>query len=171
MGTMLNRTYDGQDCYVARCLEVVGERWSLLIVRNAMFLGHSRFKQFQRQLGLATNVLATRLAWLVDAGILERMGEPGDGEHPRYQLTDKGWDLQPVIIALGGWGERWSAPAGSIELFVHATCHAQVVQECRCPDCEVPVGGSEVVVGHPRQQAAKRRSRAGATSRVAREAV
>jgi DNA-binding HxlR family transcriptional regulator len=168
---MLNRTYDGQDCYVARCLEIVGERWSLLIVRNAMFLGHSRFKEFQRQLGLATNVLATRLAWLVEAGILERVGEPGDGEHPRYHLTEKGWDLQPVIIALGGWGERWSPTAGSIELFVHTTCRAQVVQECRCPDCEVPVGGSEVVVGHPRPQLARRRSRARATSRKTREAV
>ena len=163
---MLNRTYDGQDCYVARCLEIVGERWSLLIVRNAMFLGHSRFKQFQRQLGLATNVLAARLAWLVDAGILERIGEPGDGEHPRYQLTDKGWDLQPVIIALGRWGQRWSPTTASIELFVHSTCRAQVVQECRCPDCEVPVGGSEVVVGHPRQQPTRQPSRAKATPKT-----
>jgi hypothetical protein len=110
--------------------------------------------------------LATRLAWLVDAGVLERIGEPGDGEHPRYHLTEKGWDLQPVIVALGGWGERWSPTGGSIELFVHSTCRCQVVQECRCPDCEVPVGGAAVVVGHPRQQVAKQPSRAKAALRA-----
>ena len=86
---MLNRTYDGQDCPIARALEVVGERWTLLIVRDVL-VGPRRFDQLQASLGIARNVLADRLNRLVEEGILERV--PYSKRPPRheYRLTDKG---------------------------------------------------------------------------------
>jgi DNA-binding HxlR family transcriptional regulator len=97
---MLGKTYDAEVCSIARALEVVGERWSLLIIRNALFNGLTRFGDFQRRLGIATNVLATRLDGFVDAGIMQR----SDGSE--YVLTDKGRDLCGVLVALTDWGDR-----------------------------------------------------------------
>src|SRR4051794_25667494 len=99
---MLGRLYEGQICSAARTLEIVGERWSLLIIRNAMFAGATRFTDFQRSLGIAPNILTKRLADFVEAGIFEL--RPGDAGHAEYQLTGKGLDLQPVIVALTAWG-------------------------------------------------------------------
>jgi DNA-binding HxlR family transcriptional regulator len=105
---MLHRTYETQDCSAARTLELVGERWSLLILRDAMFRGSTRYGQFHKSLGIATNVLAKRLDDLVAAGLLER--EPGSGDQPAYVLTQKGLELKPVIIALTAWGDKWVRP-------------------------------------------------------------
>src|SRR5690349_16346861 len=99
---MLGRTYDAEVCSAARALEVVGERWSLLILRNAMFAGHARFTDFQRSLGIAPNVLTKRLAEFVESGL---MASVGDG-HAEYVLTEKGRDLVPAILALTEWGDR-----------------------------------------------------------------
>src|SRR6266540_4677400 len=85
---MLNRTYDGQDCSIARALEIVGERWTLLIVRDAL-LGLRRFDEFQRNLGVARKVLADRLRWLVDEGILERVPYQERPKRYEYHLTAK----------------------------------------------------------------------------------
>lgn len=106
---MLGRLYEKQDCSAARTLELVGERWSLLILRDAMFRNSTRFVQFQRSLGLATNILAKRLEGFVAAGLMERRQlEPG--EQPEYLLTRKGMELKPVIIALTEWGDKWLEP-------------------------------------------------------------
>lgn len=106
---MLGRLYENQDCSAARTLELVGERWSLLILRDAMFRNSTRFVQFQRSLGLATNILAKRLEGFVAAGLMERRQlEPG--EQPEYLLTRKGMELKPVIIALTQWGDKWLEP-------------------------------------------------------------
>ena len=106
---MLGRLYEKQDCSAARTLELVGERWSLLILRDAMFRNSTRFVQFQRSLGLATNILAKRLEGFVAAGLMERRQlEPG--EQPEYRLTRKGMELKPVIIALTEWGDKWLEP-------------------------------------------------------------
>src|SRR5204862_441399 len=86
---MLKRTYDGQDCSIAHALEVVGERWTLLIIRDAL-LGLRRFDEFQRNLGIARKVLADRLRWLVDEGILERAPYQERPERYEYHLTRKG---------------------------------------------------------------------------------
>ena len=86
---MLRRTYEGQDCSIARALEVVGERWTLLIIRDAL-LGLRRFDEFQRNLGIARKVLADRLRWLVDEGILERVPYQERPERYEYRLTRKG---------------------------------------------------------------------------------
>lgn len=105
---MLNRTYEGQDCPIARALEVVGERWTLLIVRDVL-VGPRRFDQLQASLGIARNVLADRLNRLVEEGILERV--PYSKRPPRheYRLTDKGRELEPALSALRQWGDQFVA--------------------------------------------------------------
>ncbi len=91
------------NCSLAQTLNVVGERWSLLIIRDASF-GISRFDDFQKSLGVARNMLSTRLKQLTEAGILEKQGdERGKSE---YKLTDKGWDLMPVLLAMTHWGDK-----------------------------------------------------------------
>ena len=106
------------DCSVAQCLEVVGEWWSLLIVRDA-FLGVTRFDDFQRRLGISRNMLRQRLTRLVDAGVLEKV--PYSEHPPRYdyRLTDKGRDLWPVMTAMRQWGDRHAAPNGPPVALVH----------------------------------------------------
>jgi DNA-binding HxlR family transcriptional regulator len=101
---MLNRDYDGQNCSVARALEVVGERWTLLIVRDA-FLGKRRFEEFQESLGIARNVLTDRLNRLVDEEILERV--PYSERRFEYRLTKKGRDLNIALAGLRQWGDTY----------------------------------------------------------------
>jgi DNA-binding HxlR family transcriptional regulator len=102
---VLKRTYDGQNCSIARALELVGERWTLLIIRDA-FLGLRRFEEFQGSLGVARNVLSDRLSRLVSEGILERRAY---SDHPLrfdYRLTKKGRELAVPVLALMQWGDR-----------------------------------------------------------------
>lgn len=93
-------------CMLARALEVVGEWWTLLIIRDAFF-GVRHFEGFQQSLGIARNVLATRLAKLVEVGILNRRPDPADGRRIEYRLTDKGKALLPTIVAFAQWGDKW----------------------------------------------------------------
>jgi DNA-binding HxlR family transcriptional regulator len=107
---MLGRLYDNQECSAARALELVGERWSLLILRDAMFRNFTRFSQFHRSLGIATNILSRRLEDFVAAGLMERQQPTAAGEQAQYLLTQKGLELKPVIIALTEWGDKWVRP-------------------------------------------------------------
>lgn len=91
----------------ARALEIVGERWSLLIIRDALFRGFTRFSDFERTLGLAPNVLAKRLDAFVAAGNFERQSL--DSDRREYVLTRKGLELKAVVVALTAWGDRWAA--------------------------------------------------------------
>jgi DNA-binding HxlR family transcriptional regulator len=102
---MLKRDYEGQNCSIARALEVVGERWTLLIVRDA-FLGLRRFDQFQESLGIARNVLTDRLNRLVEEGILERVRYSERPERFEYRLTGKGRELNIALTALRQWGDK-----------------------------------------------------------------
>ena len=102
---MLQRDYDGQNCSIARALEIVGERWTLLIVRDA-FLGLRRFDQFQESLGIARNVLTDRLNRLVEEGILERVRYSERPERYEYRLTQKGRDLNLALAGLRQWGDK-----------------------------------------------------------------
>src|SRR5215475_12752821 len=102
---MLNRAYEAQNCSIASALEVVGERWTLLIVRD-VFLGLRRFDQFQESLGIARNVLTDRLNWLVDEGILERVLYSDRPERYEYRLTQKGRDLLLPLLARQQWGDK-----------------------------------------------------------------
>jgi DNA-binding HxlR family transcriptional regulator len=103
---MLGRDYEGQDCSIARSLELVGERWTLLIIRDA-FLGVRRFDDFQQSLGIARNVLTDRLNRLVEAGIFERVPYSERPERFEYRLTEKGVDLRVALLALMQWGDRY----------------------------------------------------------------
>ena len=103
---MLNRDYADQDCSIARTLEIVGERWTLLIIRDA-FLGLSRFDQFQESLGIARNVLAERLKRLVDEGILERARYSERPDRYEYRLTEKGRELRLSLAGLRQWGDTY----------------------------------------------------------------
>lgn len=100
------KSLSGDYCPSARALDVIGDWWSLLIVRDA-FDGLTRFSEFQRSLGIAKNILAQRLRTLIERGILEAV-PPADGAaHQQYRLTDKGRDLFPVMVALRQWGEQY----------------------------------------------------------------
>src|SRR6266699_6294121 len=103
---MVNRGYDGQNCSIARTLEVVGERWTLLIIRDVL-LGLRRFDQLQESLGIARNVLTDRLNRLVDEGVLERVLYSERPERYEYQLTQKGLDLNIALTALRQWGDDY----------------------------------------------------------------
>jgi DNA-binding HxlR family transcriptional regulator len=107
---VLGRLYESQNCSAARALELVGERWSLLILRDAMFGGCTRFSDFQKSLGIATNVLAKRLEDFVAAGLMQHRQPHARGDQAEYVLTQKGLELKPVIIALAAWGDKWVRP-------------------------------------------------------------
>lgn len=110
------KTFDHMNCSLAQTLDVIGERWTLLILRDAFF-GTKRFQQFQSNLGIARNILTVRLNRLVEEGILEK--RPADGEHHEYVLTDKGLDLQPVLLAMTHWGDVHKPhPKGARLVFV-----------------------------------------------------
>jgi DNA-binding HxlR family transcriptional regulator len=105
-GAAEDRDYEGQTCSVARALEVVGERWTLLIIRDA-FLGLRRFEEFQASLDIARNVLTDRLNRLVEEGILERVRYSERPERYEYVLTPKGRDLQIALAGLRQWGDKY----------------------------------------------------------------
>ena len=102
---MLKRAYEGQVCSIARSLELIGDRWTLLIVRDLM-LGLSRFDELHESLGVASNVLTDRLNRLVDEGIVERVRYSERPERFEYRLTAKGRELGLVLLALMQWGDR-----------------------------------------------------------------
>lgn len=132
---MLGRTYDSQNCSAARALELIGERWSLLIIRDALFRGTTRFADFQRSLDIASNVLGSRLDGFVASGLMERRDRPGNQRHHEYLLTHKGRDLQPVVIALVAWGDRWAAPQGPPVVLAHSSCGHPVQLSLQCAQC------------------------------------
>jgi len=137
LGGMLGNTYESEVCSIARALEVIGERWSVLIIRNALFAGSTRFSDFQRSLGIATNTLTTRLDGFVAAGIMRRDGH-------EYLLTDKGRELAPALIALTEWGDRWAAPDGPPILYRHTTCGSDVGHRVVCATCGQVADPAEV---------------------------
>jgi DNA-binding HxlR family transcriptional regulator len=122
------------DCSVARALETVGERWSLLIVRDA-FYGVRRFEDFQHDLGIARNILTDRLKRLVDQEVLERTQY---GERPprfEYKLTEKGKDLLPVMLTMMRWGDKWfPGEMGPPVQFTH-TCGNVTTPTLVCDHC------------------------------------
>jgi DNA-binding HxlR family transcriptional regulator len=132
---MLGRTYNSEVCSAARALELVGERWSLLIIRNALFAGATRYNDFQKSLGIATNVLKTRLDGFVDAEIMVRRRYSQNPELYEYVLTDKGRELASIIVALTEWGDRWAAPDGPPVLYSHAVCGCEISQQTICATC------------------------------------
>jgi DNA-binding HxlR family transcriptional regulator len=140
---MLGNTYDNEVCSAARALEIAGERWSLLILRNAAFAGMTRFTDFQQSLNIAPNILTRRLESFVNDGLMTV--SKGDSEHLEYHLTPKGLDFKAVIIALTEWGDKWSAPDGPPILYEHEGCGGRIEQRLRCRACNRPVKVKEIV--------------------------
>jgi DNA-binding HxlR family transcriptional regulator len=140
---MDRKSFAGMDCSVAQCLEVVGEWWSMLVVRDA-FLGITRFDDFQRRLGISRNILDDRLNTLVDAGVMVRV--PYSEHPPRhdYRLTDKGRDLWPVLTAMRQWGDRYAAPAGPPLHVIHRACGAVTEAVMVCSSCGERLGARDV---------------------------
>ena len=129
-----------QTCSVARTLSVVGDRWTLMILRDC-FLGTRRFADFQRHLGAARNLVADRLGKLVDHGILERRQYQDRPPRLEYVLTRKGRDLQPLMLAMVAWGDRWMDEDGAgppIEN-VHEGCGRPMHLHGVCSECGEPL--------------------------------
>jgi len=141
---MLPRTYDDQNCSIARALEVLGDRWTLLVIRDA-FLGVRRFDDFQRDLGVARNVLADRLARLVDEGLLERDRYQERPERFEYRLTAKGVDLWPALVTLMKWGDRhYAPPEGPPRVIRHRGCGGAVSDHLTCEACGAALLAADV---------------------------
>jgi len=141
---MLKSTYEGQNCSIASALEVVGERWTILVIREA-FLGTRRFDDFQRNLGIARNVLQTRLGRLVDEGILERRPYQDRPVRHEYRLTEKGIDLFPVLHALRFWGDRHSGGEPPVIVRHRGECQGVIDDRRICETCGAEVSAREVV--------------------------
>lgn len=122
-------------CSIARTLDVVGEWWTLLILRDA-FLGNTRFDEFQRSLGIARNVLTDRLNGLVEQGVLEKQPYQDHPVRYEYILTEPGRELFPIISSLIAWGDRWRAgEQGPPLVLVHAPCGHAMTATPTCSEC------------------------------------
>jgi DNA-binding HxlR family transcriptional regulator len=143
---MKRTSFAEMNCSVARTLEIIGEWWTLLILRDA-FLGIRRFDDFQSRLGIARNVLTDRLNTLVEHGILERRQYHEHPERFEYRLTEKGLDLHPVLVSLLRWGDRWTAgEKGPPLLLEHRSCGHDIRPVMVCPYCGEEVNAHTI---HP----------------------
>jgi DNA-binding HxlR family transcriptional regulator len=132
---VLPRTYDEEVCSVARALEVVGERWTLLVIRDA-FAGVRRFSDFQQRLGVSRKVLAERLDRLVEERVLERRCYQQRPERFEYRLTEKGLGLWKVVAHLMFWGdEHYGVDAGPPRLLLHRGCGGEADARLDCARC------------------------------------
>jgi len=130
---------DRQVCSVARALAVVGERWTLLILRDAFF-GTRRFDQFQASLGITRHRLSERLGKLVDHGVLRRVRYSDRPPRYEYRLTRKGLALYPVLMTLGNWGDDWmDRGEGAPVVYVHNACGKQTRPLLTCSECGEPL--------------------------------
>src|SRR5690242_9158327 len=146
-GMALPKDYAGDGCSLARALEVVGERWTLLIVRDAFF-GVRRFGDFAAHLAIPRAVLTHRLTALVEAGVLTIV--PGAHGHDEYVLTGKGLDLWPVVRALLTWGDDYYSAKGPLRQFRHVLDNGEVAQDGTCAACAgVPPVADLVVAPGP----------------------
>ena len=141
---MLDRDYPDQVCSVARALEVVGERWTLLIVRDVL-LGVHRFDELVASVGATPAMLTRRLRRLVAEGVLERRLYQDRPRRYEYHPTDKGRDLIEVLAVLMRWGDRhYGSPAGPPRLLVHDVCGQPITPQLACGYCNEPVQLPEV---------------------------
>jgi DNA-binding HxlR family transcriptional regulator len=139
---MLGKDYKRQDCSIARALEVVGERWTLLIVRDA-FYGVRRFNDFLTHLDIPRAMLSDRLSGLVDDGVLERRADPGHAGRNLYELTPAGRDLWPVLHALLAWGDQHRDP--NSRMFTHAACGTELDRSGACATCRLTPGPEDIL--------------------------
>ena len=141
---MLHRDYPSQYCPVASTLEVVGERWTLLIVRD-VFLGIRRFEDLQRDLGIARNVLQARQERLVEEGVLVKRPYQDRPLRCEYRLTEKGADLWPVLVALLKWGDLHGLEGERPMILQHRGCGGELDDRRRCTTCGADISYTEAV--------------------------
>jgi DNA-binding HxlR family transcriptional regulator len=142
---MLKREYETQVCSIARALEVIGERWSLLILRS-VFLGVRRFDDLQAELGITRSVLTTRLAHLVDEGVLERVPYQERPTRYEYRSTPKGRELWPVLTHLMRWGDAYYPnPGGPPRIAEHRDCGGRPDEHLICDRCGEPLTWRTIV--------------------------
>lgn len=135
-----------QQCSIARPATLLGDRWTLVILRQA-FSRTRRFDDFQAQLGVSRSLLSDRLGKLVDAGILRREPYKDDVRtRDEYRLTDKGLDLYPVLMALREWGDRHMAPEGAPLQVHHRDCGGELHTRLACERCGETVGARDAEV-------------------------
>ena len=140
---MLGKDYERQDCSLARALEVIGERWTLLIIRDA-FYGVRRFNEFQGHLDVPKAVLSDRLGGLIANGILERRTDPDHAGRHLYELTAAGRELWPVLHSLLVWGGHHRSPNSRV--FKHAACGTRLDDAGYCPTCKLIPAPEDVLM-------------------------
>jgi DNA-binding HxlR family transcriptional regulator len=133
-------------CSIARTLDVIGEPWSPLVLRN-IYIGITRFEQLQQSLGISRKVLAERLKWLTDKGVLERREYSARPQRYEYALTQMGTELCDLLLVMVGWGDRWLAgEAGPPVLYRHHACGQIGHVELTCSVCGEPMRATDVDV-------------------------
>jgi DNA-binding HxlR family transcriptional regulator len=137
----LGTNYELQNCTLARALEILGERWTMLVLRDC-FYGVRRFTHLLDHLDISRAVLTDRLNGLVAAGVLERRTEDGQ---PAYVLTDAGVATWPSLYALMRWGERYGSSGPSARSYTHVACDTPVDDQGSCPRCGVVPGPADLV--------------------------
>ncbi len=136
--------FTNENCSVARTLEIIGERWTMLVLREA-FYRVRRFEDFQRNIGVARNILSARLRTLVEHGILERVKYQDRPPRFEYRLTEKGIDLYPILIALMQWGDRHAGvETGPPVVLEHRGCGKQTRPTLVCSECGEPIGARDM---------------------------
>jgi DNA-binding HxlR family transcriptional regulator len=145
---MRNTSFAQMHCSLARSLEVMGDWWSPLVLRD-LYLGLDRFDQLVTDLGISRNLLTDRLATLVDAGLVQREAYQDRPVRYAYNLTEAGRELVPVLLALTAWGDRWATPEDGPPIrFRHDTCGRMTTPTVCCSECGDPLSTSTVT---PRQ--------------------
>jgi DNA-binding HxlR family transcriptional regulator len=139
------RPFEAQNCSIARALAVVGERWTLLVLREVL-LGRRRFAEIRRNTGIATNILTDRLQTLVEQEVLERRRYSEQPEAFEYAPTQKALDATPVLVALMQWGDRYDAPHGAPRVLVHAGCGHETEPVLYCSHCSQAIESRELRV-------------------------
>jgi DNA-binding HxlR family transcriptional regulator len=144
---MRRKSFEDMNCSVAQTLEVVGEWWTMLIIRDCL-LGVRRFDDFQARLGIARNILTERLEHLVNHGVLQRVQYQERPVRYEYRLTDKGRDLWTVLTAMRQWGDRWEAEDGPPVVMEHKVCQHRAKMVATCSYCGEVLNVRQVRV-HP----------------------
>jgi DNA-binding HxlR family transcriptional regulator len=138
------RPFTEQNCSIAAALAIVGERWTLLVLRDVLF-GRRRFSEIKRSLGVAPNILSDRLSQLVEHGLLERRPLDDHADAYEYVPTAKGRDVSPILSSLLRWGDEYAVPAGGPpRIQVHKTCGHDAHPRLHCSHCGELIGSGEL---------------------------
>ena len=141
---MMRKSVKSRECSVERTLDILGDRWIFLILREAFFRVRY-FDQFQENLGIATNILSDRLRTLVENGVMEKRKDRRDARRTEYRLTEKGLDIYPVVLALMQWGDRWlSGEEGPPLVLRHDKCGRDLAPVMTCEHCGERISARDV---------------------------